>query len=157
METRFGPKIQDEFEEKVVQISRVSKKRAGGSKISFSALVVVGDKKGRVGVGLGKAPSVSQAVVKGAAFARKHLLTVPLKGTTIPHEVRVKRGAAQVLIKPAPAGSGLIAGGAVRAVVEMAGIRDISSKILGTKNQASNVYATLEALRHLREIPKGGL
>jgi len=152
MEKRENTK--DEFEEKVVQVSRVSKKRAGGSKISFSVLVVVGNKKGQVGVGLGKAPNVSLAVSKATAYAKKHLVTVPLKGTTIPHEVRVKRGAAKVLIKPAPPGSGVIAGGAVRAVVELAGIMDISSKVLGTKNQASNVYATLEALKKLRPVIK---
>ena len=140
----------DGFEDKVVQVSRVSKKRAGGNKISFSALVVVGDKKGQVGVGLGKAPNVAEAVAKGSAYAKKHLITVPLKGTTIPHEVRVKRGAAEVLIKPAPAGSGVIAGGAVRAVVDMAGILDVSSKVLGTENKASNVYAALEALKQLK-------
>ena len=150
----FGPKPVEEFEEKVVKVSRVSKKRAGGSKISFSALVVVGDKKGRVGVGLGKAPNVSQAVSKGSAYAKKHLIKVPLKGTTIPYDVLVKRGAAKVLLKPAPPGSGIIAGGAVRAVVNAAGIMDISSKILGTENKASNVYATLEALRTLRPIKK---
>jgi small subunit ribosomal protein S5 len=114
--------------------------------------VVVGDKKGQVGVGLGKAPSVSVAVSKGAAYAKKHLIKVPLRGATIPHEVKVKRGAARILIKPAPIGSGLIAGGAVRVVVELAGIKDISSKVLGTGNKASNVYATLEALRQLRSI-----
>jgi len=152
MAEKFAPRINDGFEEKVVQISRVSKKRTGGSKISFSALVVVGDKKGQVGVGLGKAPNVSSAVLKGAAYARKHLIRVPLKGTTIPHEIRIKRGAAQILIKPAPAGSGIIAGGAVRAVVDLAGITDISSKVLGTGNKASNVYATLKALGQLRPI-----
>ncbi len=141
-----------EFDEKVVQINRVSKKTKGGNKIGFSVLVVVGDKKGRVGVGLGKAPDVSSAIAKGVSYAKKHLLRVPMKNTTIPHEVMIKRGAAMILIKPAPSGTGVIAGGAVRAVVEAAGIRDIVSKILGSKNQASNVYATLEALRQLRPI-----
>jgi len=133
----------------VVQINRVSKKTKGGNKIGFSVLVVVGDKKGRVGVGLGKAPDVSSAIAKSVSYAKKHLITVPTKGTTIPHEVFVKQGAAKVMIKPAPPGSGIIAGGAVRTVVEAAGIRNISSKVLGTKNQASNVYATLEALQEL--------
>ncbi len=141
-----------EFEEKVVQINRVSKKTKGGNKIGFSVLVVVGDKKGRVGVGLGKAPDVSSAIAKGVSYAKKHLLRVPMKNTTIPHSVTIKRGAAMILIKPAPAGTGVIAGGAVRAVVEAAGIRDIVSKILGSKNQASNVYATFEALRQLRPL-----
>ncbi|HNP89205.1 MAG: 30S ribosomal protein S5 [Microgenomates group bacterium ADurb.Bin219] len=139
----------DEFSEKVVRVSRVSKKRAGGSKISFSAIVVVGDKKGKVGVGLGKAPTVSLAVAKGSAYAKRHLVEITLRKGTIIHEVRVKRGAAKILLKPAPEGSGIIAGGSVRAVVEMAGIKNISSKILGTGNQASNIYATLEALKQL--------
>ncbi|MGB9637190.1 MAG: 30S ribosomal protein S5 [Microgenomates group bacterium] len=144
------PKVEKEFEEKVVQVNRVSKKTAGGNKIGFSVLVVVGDKKGRVGVGLGKSANVASAVEKAALYAKKHLISVPLFGTTIPHDVRVKWGAAEVLLKPAPPGSGVIAGGAVRSVVEVAGIRDISSKVLGTKNQATNVYATFEALKKLR-------
>lgn len=139
-----------EFTEKVVQVNRVSKKTKGGNKIGFSVLVVVGDRKGQVGVGLGGAPDVASAVRKAASFAKKHLIRVPLKGTTIPHEVRVKRGAAKVLLKPAPPGTGLITGGAVRAVVEACGIRDVVSKILGSKNQASNVYATMEALKQFK-------
>lgn len=140
-----------EFEEKVVQIHRVSKKTAGGNKIGFSVVVVIGDKKGRVGVGLGQAPDVQSSIRKAVAYAKKHLIVVPMRGSTIPHEVLVKVGAARVLLRPAPAGSGVIAGGAVRAVVEAAGILDISSKVLGTNNQANNVYATLEALRRLRK------
>ncbi len=143
-----------EYEEKVVQVNRVSKKTKGGNKIGFSVLVVVGDKKGKVGVGLGGAPEVANAVKKAVSYAKKHMILVPMKGKSIPHEVRIKRGAAQILIKPAPAGTGVIAGGAVRAVVEAAGIRDIVSKILGSKNQASNVYATLEALKQLRSQTK---
>lgn len=138
-----------EFEEKVIQVNRVSKKTKGGNKIGFSVLVVVGDKKGRVGVGLGKAADVSSAVKKGMSYAKKHLITVPMVGTTIPHEVRIKVGAAKIILKPAPAGTGIRAGGAVRAVVEAAGIRDVVSKILGTDNKASNVYATFKALRQL--------
>jgi small subunit ribosomal protein S5 len=146
---RRTPEIK-EFEEKVVQINRVSKKTKGGNKIGFSVLLVVGDKKGQVGVGLGKAPDVSSAIHKAVSYAKKHLFRVPMRGTTIPHEVYVKLGAAKVLIKPAPPGSGVIAGGAVRAVVEAAGVRDIVSKVLGSKNQASNVYATVAALKKLR-------
>ena len=141
-----------EFEETVVQVNRVSKKTKGGSKIGFSVLVVVGDRKARVGVGLGKSPEVAEAIKKGASYAKKHLITVPLRGTTIPHEILIKLGAAKVLLKPAPKGSGVIAGGAVRAVVKAAGIKDIVSKVLGTENQASNVYATLEALRRLKPV-----
>ncbi len=139
-----------EFEEKVIQVNRVSKKTKGGNKIGFSVLVVVGDKKGRVGVGLGKAADVSSAVKKGMSYAKKHLITVPMVKTTIPHEVRIKVGAAKIILKPAPGGTGIRAGGAVRAVVEAAGIRDVVSKILGTDNKASNVYATFKALRQLR-------
>ncbi|MBI2019557.1 30S ribosomal protein S5 [Candidatus Daviesbacteria bacterium] len=146
--------VQQEYFERVVQVNRVSKKTKGGDKRSLSVLVVVGDRKGRVGVGLGKAAEVQAAVRKATSYAKKHLITVPLKGRTIPHTILVKNGAAEVLLKPAPVGTGVIAGGAVRVVVEAAGIHDIVSKILGTKNQASNVYATLEALGKLKNIKK---
>lgn len=139
-----------EFEEKVIQVNRVSKKTKGGSRISFSVLTVVGDKKGRVGVGLGKAPDVISAIRKGITRAKKNLIEVPMRGTTITHEVKIKRGAAKILLKPAPPGTGIIAGGPVRAVVEAAGIRDVVAKILGTTNKASNVYATIEALKKLK-------
>lgn len=138
-----------EFEEKVVQVKRVSKKTKGGNRIGFSVIVVVGDRKGRVGLGLGKARDVASSIRKGVSLAKKNLITVPLTNGTIPHDIFVKRGAAKVLLKPAPEGSGVIAGGAVRVVVEAAGIRNISSKILGTRNPASNIYATLEALSKL--------
>jgi small subunit ribosomal protein S5 len=141
-----------EFEEKIVQVKRVSTKTKGGNRIGFSVLTVVGDKKGRVGVGLGKAPTVREAIHKGFKRAKKYLVTVPLRGTTIPHRILVKEGAAEVLLKPAPEGTGLKTGGAVRAVVEVAGIRDLVSKILGTRNRASNVYATFSALKKLRPI-----
>ncbi len=141
----------DEFEEKIVKINRVSKKTKGGNKIGFSALTVVGDKKGKVGVGLGKAPDVASSIRKGVLQARNHLIDVPIVNGTIPFRVDVKVGAARVMLKPAPPGSGVIAGGAVRSVVSAAGILNISSKVLGTKNQASNVYATLEALRSLSD------
>jgi len=142
-----------EFFEKVVQVNRVSKKTQGGDKRSLSVIVVVGDKNGRVGVGLGKAGDVQSAVRKATAYAKKHLINVPLKdGRTLPHQVYIKNGAAKVLLKPAAEGRGVIAGGAVRVVVEAAGIRDIVSKTLGTSNQASNVYATLEALRALKPV-----
>lgn len=143
-----------EFEEKVLQVNRVSKKTKGGNRISFSVLTVVGDKKGRVGVGLGKAPDVISSIRKGIARAKKNLIDVPMKGTTITHEVRIKRGAAKILLKPAPPGTGIVAGGPVRAVVEVAGIQDIVAKILGTTNKASNVYATIEALKQLKPKTK---
>lgn len=141
-----------EFDEKVIQVSRVSKKTKGGNKVGFSVLMVVGDKKGRVGVGLGKAGDVLSAIRKGIKKAKKKLIQVPLDGTTIPFALTIKKGAATVMLKPAPQGSGVIAGGPVRAVVEAAGVRDISSKIMGTGNQASNVYATFAALTQISKI-----
>lgn len=149
-----GPDTQSEFFEKVVQVNRVSKKTAGGDKRSLSVLVVAGDRKGKVGVGLGKAADVQSAVRKATTYAKKHLIEIPLNGRTIPHPILIKNGAAKILLKPAPVGTGVIAGGAVRVVVEAAGIHDIVSKIIGTKNQASNVYATLDALKKLRVVNK---
>jgi small subunit ribosomal protein S5 len=146
--------MEKEFEEKMVQVNRVSKKTKGGNRISFSALVVVGNKNGKVGVGLGKAVDVTSAMRKAVKYAQKHLIDVPMKGTTIPHEIRIKLGAAKLLLKPAPEGSGVIAGGPVRAVVEAAGIRDIVGKILGTANKASNVYAAFAALKQLKAVEK---
>ena len=150
---RFDQNRDKEFDERVMHVNRVSKKTKGGNRIGFSVLMVVGDKKSRVGVGLGKAPDVLSAIKKGVRLAKKRLVTVPLKGTTIPHDIRIKFGAAEIMLKPAPPGSGVIAGGAVRAVVEAAGIKDISSKVLGTRNQATNVYATIKALKLLQGVP----
>ncbi len=142
-------KSNDGFEETIVQVNRVSKKTKGGNKIGFSVLIVVGDKKGKVGVGLGKAGDVSLSIRKGVSLAKKHAISVPIINGTIPFEFYIKLGAAKVLLKPAPPGSGVIAGGAVRSVVSLAGIQNISSKVLGTNNKASNVYATIEALDRL--------
>ena len=147
--SRRSDRPQDGFEEQIVQVSRVTKKTKGGNKMGFSVLMVVGDKNGKVGVGLGKAADVSSSIRKGAALARKHIINVPIVNETIPFEFRIKLGAAKVLLKPAPKGSGVIAGGAVRSVVSLAGIKNISSKVLGTNNKASNVYATMEALKRL--------
>jgi len=139
-----------EFEEKVVLVNRTSKKTQGGNQIGFSALVVVGDKKGRVAAAIGKAKDVSSAVRKAVSTAKKNFTMVNMKDTTIPHEVLIKYGAAKLLLRPAPAGSGVIAGGPVRAVVEAAGILDISAKMMGTNNKITNVYATIEALKKLK-------
>lgn len=152
MGSRLPRTEEKEFEEKIVQVNRVSKKTKGGNNVGFSVLVVVGDKKGKVGVGLGKGKDVLSAIKKGIKKAKKKLLIVPTNGTTIPFSVDVKLGAAHIVLKPAPMGSGIIAGGPVRAVVDAAGIRDISSKIKGTNNQASNVYATFEALKQIRAL-----
>lgn len=118
----------------------------------FSALVVVGDRKGKVGVAISKGRDARSAIQKSITYAKRHMIQVPMKGTTIPYDVIEKFSAARVLLKPAPPGSGIIAGGPMRVVLEAAGIRDVVGKILGTKNKISNVYATVEALKKLSEI-----
>ena len=140
-----------ELIEKVVYLNRVSKTVKGGRVMKFSALVVVGDGKGTVGYGLGKAAEVSEAILKGIADAKKNMVKITLAGSTIPHEVIGIFGAGSVLLKPAPEGTGVIAGGAVRAVVEAAGIKDIRTKCLRTNNPANVVAATMQGLMSLRD------
>jgi small subunit ribosomal protein S5 len=139
-----------DLQEKVVFINRVAKVMKGGRRFHFTAIVVVGDMSGRVGAAMAKATEVPESIRKAATVARKHLISVPMVGTTVPHPLLVRFGASKVLIKPAPPGTGLIAGGGVRAVLEMAGVKDAVAKSLGSSNPANTVKATVLALSMMR-------
>lgn len=139
-----------EFQEKVVKIRRVSKKTTGGNYVTFSALVVVGNRKGKVGIGLGRSLEVPPAIQKAISYAKKHMINVPMRNKTIPHEVRVKFKAALILLKPAPEGTGLKVGSVTRVILDLAGVENASGKIIGSRNQVVNTYAVMKALSLLR-------
>jgi small subunit ribosomal protein S5 len=149
---RRGSDEESEFEDKVIHINRCAKVVKGGRRFSFAAIVVVGDKKGQVGVGLGKAGEVPEAIKKAGKQAKKNLMKVPLEGSTIPHEIIGIFGASQVLMKPAPEGTGIIASSSVRAILEVAGIKNILTKSIRRDNPHNVVRATLEGLRNLRNF-----
>src|ERR1700745_3426775 len=143
-----------DFAERVVRVNRVAKVVKGGRKFSFSALIVVGSMSAPVGAGIGKAREVTEAIRKGMEVAKRSMITVPMVGTTIPHEVHLKWGAARIMLKPAAPGTGVISGGAMRAVIETAGIKDILTKSHGTNNPINTVRATLAALQQLKTAPQ---
>ena len=144
-------KEKSEYDQKVLDVARVTRVVAGGRRFSFRATVALGNRRGKIGVGIAKGLDVSQAVEKAAAQARKQILVLPLKGSTIPHEISAKYGSASVLLKPASKGHGLVAGGAVRIICELSGIENISAKILSkSTNKLNNARATIEAFKKLR-------
>ena len=151
---RREPREEREFEEKVVEVRRVTKVVTGGKRMGFRVLTVVGDKKGRVGVATARSAEVAVAIRKSVDKAKKNLVNVILQGSTIPHEIIGKLGASRVLLRPAPSGRGVIAGGAIRVVLELAGIRDVVAKSLGSSNAVNCAKATINALVSLRDISK---
>ncbi|OGY84253.1 MAG: 30S ribosomal protein S5 [Candidatus Kerfeldbacteria bacterium RIFCSPHIGHO2_12_FULL_48_17] len=151
---RGRKEVDSEFDQKVIDIARVTRVMAGGKRMSFRACVVVGDHKGRIGMGVKKGADVASAVNKAVNQAKKKLINIHITGGTIPHQTVVKFGAARILLKPAPAGTGIIAGGPVRPTLEIAGLKDVVSKMLGSKNKINNVAATIMALSTLRARPE---
>lgn len=149
-DSRRGDRAESDWEEKIIQVRRVTKVVKGGKKLSFRAVVAVGNGKGQVGIGIGKASEVVMAIQKGVAEARKSLVSVPLIGTTIPHHIIGKQGSSRVLLKPAAKGTGVIAGGASRAILELAGVGDVMSKSLGSRSPLNVARATVNGLAELR-------
>ena len=144
------PRIESDWEEKIIQVRRVTKVVKGGKKLSFRAVVVVGNSKGQVGVGIGKAAEVIGAIQKGIVDAKKSLINVPLVGTTIPHQIVGKQGSSRIMLRPAAKGTGIIAGGAARAILELSGVGDVLAKSLGSRSPLNVARATIHGLSHLR-------
>lgn len=153
---RKGPRgkleRKDEYEQRILDIARVTRVMAGGKRMSFRACVVIGDKKGKVAVALGKGADVAMAIGKAVNKAKKNIIDVPIVNNTIPHEIYLKQGAAKLLFKPARRGRGVIAGGVVRVILELAGVQNVTSKILGTNNKINNAKCTIEALKRLKRV-----
>lgn len=147
---RSGPREPKEFEQKTIDLARVTRVVAGGKRMRFRATIALGDQRGRVGIGIAKGSDVSSAIQKAATAAKKKMIKVPIVNETIPHQIMAKHGAALVMLKPAPKGSGVIAGGPVRIIMELAGVKNVVSKILGSSNKINNVYAVMDALGRLR-------
>lgn len=145
-----GPREPKEFAQKTIEIARVTRVVAGGKRMRFRATVAIGDGKGRVGIGIAKGADVSTAVNKAVTAAKKRMITVPIVEESVPHQVLAKFKAATVLIKPAPKGTGVIAGGPIRSVMELAGVKNVVSKILGSSNKINNLYALMDGLKSLR-------
>jgi len=141
-----------EYEENVLEINRISRTVSGGRRIRFRVLIVIGDRKGKVGIGVGKAPDIAEAVKKARLTAEKHLMEIPLKNGTIPSEIRVNYGASKIVLKPARPGTSIIAGSAVRSIVNLSGIENISTKILGSDSKINNAKAMMVALKKLKEV-----
>ncbi|KKQ79557.1 MAG: 30S ribosomal protein S5 [Parcubacteria group bacterium GW2011_GWC2_38_7] len=150
---RMSPKEPQEFEQKIIDLARVTRVMAGGKRMRFRACVALGDKKGRVSFGLAKGADVTIAVTKAVNKAKKEMITIPLINETIPHQVVYKKGAALILLKPAPKGTGIKAGGAMRVLLELGGVPNVVGKILGTNNKVSNVKAVIEALSSFKTRP----
>ena len=149
---KFGERPKEEFEQRILDVARVTRVMKGGKRMSFRVCIVIGDKKGRVGIALGKGADVTLAVNKAVNKAKKNVITVPIVNDTIPHAVLNKFGSAKILIKPAAQGRGVIAGGVVRVILDLAGINNITSKILGTNNKVNNAKCTILALKSLRSL-----